>query len=553
MTNRSPLWPQGEPTSLPLPPGTIVDALQRVAAARPDHVAMVYYGAELSYGVFAGLVERLAGHLRERCGVRPGDVVCVAMQNAPQYVIAYHAILRADAVVAPCNPMYRARELEHILTDSGARAALIGDELVDVFAPLVGDRLDHVVVARYADMAPDDPPFALPEVMTRPAAPLPEGGAWSAWRDACGHASTLPAATMGRDDLCMLGYTSGTTGAPKACAHRHHALLFTAVAQARWYGLGGADVLTGFMPLFHVAGMQGSMNAAIAAGATLVLMTRWDRDLASRLLQRYAVTFWNAAPTMISDVLSSEDFPDASIETVRVVTGGGAAMPEAVARRLRERYGLVFVEGYGMTETMSPTHINPMGAPKARCLGVPIHDTAALVVDADTLAELPDGEVGEIVVSGPQVCLGYLNRPDADAESFFERDGKRFLRTGDLGRRDAEGRFYAVDRLKRMINVSGFKVWPAELEAAFHEHPVISECCIVSMPDPYRGESVKAIVTLRPGADPETAVADIMAWARREMAAFKAPKVVEVVAALPRSATNKIDWRQLQDAEWAGR
>ena len=293
------------------------------------------------------------------------------------------------------------------------------------------------------------------------------------------------------------------------------------------------------------------MNAAIVLGASLILMTRWDRDLVPLLLRRHRATFWNAAPTMIADVLAAEDFPDDCIATVRVLTGGGAAMPAAVARRLEDRHGLAFVEGYGMTETMSPTHINPMRAPKAQCLGIPVHETDARVVDPESLVELPVGEIGEIVVSGPQVCLGYHNRPDADRETFFERDGKRFLRTGDLGRRDEEGRFYAVDRLKRMINVSGFKVWPAELEAAFHEHPMIHECCIISTPDPYRGESVKAVVTLRPGCDRATAPADIIAWARREMAAYKAPSAVEVVDALPRSASNKIDWRTLQDLERA--
>ena len=342
-------------------------------------------------------------------------------------------------------------------------------------------------------------------------------------------------------------YTSGTTGRPKACAHPHATAVFSAAAMAPWYEFDDDTVITGFMPLFHVAGMQVSMNAGLTAGATVVLMARWDRDLIVPLFEAYGVTVWSAAPTMVVDVLSAPGFSGQAFARLRVLTGGGAAMPEAVAEQLLNRFGLRFVEGYGLSETISATHINPPDRPKPQCLGLAIQHTDARIVDPDTLVELPVGEVGELIVAGPQVMRGYWNQPDADVEAFVQRDGKRFLRTGDLACVDAEGYFFAVDRLKRMINVSGYKVWPAECEAMLYAHPGIQECCVVAAKDAYRGEAVKAFIVPRPGAALDAA--SVIAWARTVLAAYKVPRMVAFVEFLPRTGTNKVDWRRLQDEE----
>jgi fatty-acyl-CoA synthase len=543
----SPFWLAGEPRELALPDGVLYDALLRAANDTPDHAAITFYGGTLSYGDLLAQVDAMAGYLQGVCGVARGDRVLVALQNSPQYVVAYYAIMRANAVVVPINPMNKTAEVAYIAGDSGARSAIIGTELIDVFAPLLGE-LDHIVVGHYRDDVPADTPYTLPACVTQDA-PCPEGTGWHRWRAAIAAQARPMAMTVTPDDLCILPYTSGTTGKPKACIHTHRSVLFTAVLQARWYGMGPDDVMTGFQPFFHVAGMQGSMNAAIVARATLVVMARWNRDLIPDLFETHGVTFWNAAPTMIVDVLASPQFRDASFAKLKVITGGGAAMPVAVAERLKSRFDLEFVEGYGMTETMSPTHINPMAAPKRQCLGIAVHETDARIIDPETLAELGCDETGEIVVHGPQILRGYWNRPDADATSFLELDGQRFLRTGDLGYRDRDGYFFAVDRLKRMINVSGFKVWPAEVEAIMYGHPAIKECCIISSPDGYRGETVKALVVLH---DAHGAVTpdEIAAWAKGTMATYKAPRTVVFVDHLPRNESNKISWRLLQDAEW---
>ncbi|MCC7282252.1 MAG: AMP-binding protein, partial [Acetobacteraceae bacterium] len=353
---------------------------------------------------------------------------------------------------------------------------------------------------------------------------------------------------IGPQDLCVMPYTSGTTGRPKACMHPHANAVFTAAAQADWYGYDDATVISGFMPLFHVAGMQVSMNGGIVAAASVVLMARWDPGLVAPLFERYAVTLWSAAPSMVVDVLHAPDFREAAFAKLRIITGGGSAMPAAVAEQLERRWGLHFIEGYGLSEAIAATHLNPPLRPKPQCLGIPIQCTESRIIDPDTLAELPPGAVGEIIISGPQIMQGYWNRPGADEEAFLEREGRRFLRTGDLGRMDEEGYFFIVDRLKRMVNVNGNKVWPAEVEALLYRHPDVQECCIIAAPDP-RGEAVKAFVVRRPGTTLEAAA--LIAWARGIMASYKAPRLVEFVASLPRSGSSKIDWRRLQEAEWA--
>jgi len=547
-------WPADLPFRLERPAGSVALNLARAAARHPARPALHYYGTTTSYAGLRDEVEALAGYLHHACGVGRGDRVVLFMQNAPQYVAAFQAILRADAVVVPANPMYLGAEIAHVVTDSGARVAFVAEELLDRVAALVPDALSRVIVVRYGDalLVPTDDP--LPEVMRRPPLPLPAGPAFRPWAEAVAPGGpACPPVEAGDDDLALLPYTSGSTGRAKACMHPHASVMFTAVAQARWYRLDETSVLTAFMPLFHVAGMQASMAAGLFAGAALVVMTRWDKALVPALFSRHKVTFWSAAPTMIADVMAEPGLPEACLAHLRVLTGGGAPMPAALALRLADRFGLRFCEGYGLTETIAPTHLNPLDAPRPQCLGIPIQETMAMIADPRSGTPVADGEAGEIWVAGPQVMRGYWNAPEADRAVLVEREGRRWLRTGDLGRRDADGYFTMVDRLKRMINVSGYKVSPAECETALYRHPAVQECCVVAVPDPHSGEAVQAVVVLAAGhaADAATAAA-IIAWARGEMAPYKVPRRVVFVASLPRSGTSKVDWRALQEAARAG-
>jgi fatty-acyl-CoA synthase len=289
----------------------------------------------------------------------------------------------------------------------------------------------------------------------------------------------------------------------------------------------------------------------VYTGGTVVVMPRWDRELAGRLIVRHRITHWTCIPTMIIDLFGSPNYKRFDLSSLRYLSGGGAAMPHAVAERLQAEFGLTFAEGYGLTETAAPSHANPPERAKLQCLGIPIFGVDSRIVDPQTLQELPAGETGEIVTHGPMVFKGYWGHAQATAAAFIEIDGKRFFRTGDLGRRDEEGYFFLVDRLKRMINASGFKVWPSEVELLLFKCPAVQEACVIATRDAYRGESVKAVIVLREEARASTSEADIVAWAREHMAAYKVPREVQFVDALPKSGAGKVMWRVLQERESA--
>jgi fatty-acyl-CoA synthase len=323
--------------------------------------------------------------------------------------------------------------------------------------------------------------------------------------------------------------------------------MHSTVSCGAWPDLSGDSVMLCSVPLFHVTGMQNCMNMPVFLGATMVIMTRWDARCAAHLIERHSVTTWVTVPTMVIDLMNLADIERFDLGSITYLSGGGAAMPQAVAQEIEKRWGIAYVEGYGLTETMAATHINPRRRSKPQCMGLPVFNTYALVVDPDSLEPLGEGETGEILVSGPQVFDGYWNAPQASRDAFASIDGRRYLRTGDLGYIDHEGYFFVVDRLKRMINASGYKVWPAEVEAMLFEHPAVQEACVIATHDARRGESVKAVIVLRSGAF--ATQDDIVAWARERMAAYKVPRVIAFVDSLPRTASGKVQWRELQEAE----
>ena len=554
-------WPRRLPHSITLPATSLWDNLATSARRYPDKAALVFFGRTVSYRELADGAERLAAYLTS-LGVQRGDRVVLCMQNCPQLVMAHFAILRANAVVVPVNPMNRAEELKHYITDPDARVAITtGDlalELVKASNALpAGDRLAHLVVTQFTDAfdagaegADAPPPAWLEWLGTRHPLPVLDGGAAHAWTDALACTDTAPALVVGPHDLALLPYTSGTTGLPKGCMHLHQSIMHNAVASGLW-GNGSADNVTlAVVPMFHITGMVSVMHTSIYCAASLVIMPRWDRDLAGRLISRYQVTNWTNIPTMVIDLLGSPNFASYDLSSLVYIGGGGAAMPQAVAQRLLEQYGLRYAEGYGLTETAAPSHSNPPDHPKQQCLGIPFMGTDARVIDPDTLAEMPVGEQGEIIMRGPEVFDGYWKRPEATAAAFIDFEGQRFFRSGDLGRMDEDGYFFLTDRLKRMINASGFKVWPAEVEALMFRHPAIQEACIIAAKDSYRGETVKAVVVLR-ATHQDTTEQQIIDWCRENMAVYKAPRVVQFVSALPKSGSGKVMWRALQESEAA--
>ena len=553
-------WPARLPHAITPPATSLWDNLAVSARRYPDRAAMVFFGHEMTYAQLLAQAERLAAWLQS-VGVGKGDRVLLDMQNSPQLVVAHFAILRADAVVVPINPMNRAEELKHYITDPEAQVAITTGDLAPELAAAsdalpASHRLKHLLVTQFTDafdagvQGEDAPPEAWRDwLLTRHPLPALDGGSVHAWEAALAFDGPLAPTTAGPQDLAVLPYTSGTTGLPKGCMHTHASIMHNAVAAALWGGVTGETISLVVVPMFHITGMVALMHALAYIGGTAIVMPRWDRDLAGRLISRWRVTSFTNIPTMWIDLLASPRFDQYDLSSLTATSGGGAAMPAAVAQRLQDTYGLRFAEGYGLTETAAPSHQNPLDHPKQQCLGIPFVSVDARVVDPETLQEVAPGEQGEIVIHGPQVFQGYWKRPDATAAVFFELDGKRFFRSGDLGRVDEDGYFFITDRLKRMINASGFKVWPAEVEALMYRHPAIAEACIIATQDDYRGESVKAVVVLRPSHRDLVTEQEIIDWCRENMAVYKMPRVVQFVDALPKSGSGKVMWRLLQEAE----
>jgi fatty-acyl-CoA synthase len=550
-------WPQRLPRTLVVPETTLWFNLEVSARRYPDKAAYRFLGRALSFAELHRQAEALAGWLQAQ-GVQKGDRVALYMQNCPQFVIAFYAVQRADAVVVPVNPMNRADEFGHYITDPGTKVVVTSADLAGIVAKVNGElpasqRIQRLLVTRYADAMPEgglDPGEApSPAVLDwlRAEHPLPPGAV--TWQAALDDGRRPGPPTAAPDDLALLPYTSGTTGLPKGCIHTHRTLMPNAIGGGLWGYASAEAVSLGVVPMFHITGMMYGVVAPIYSGSTVVLLPRWDRELAGRLISRHRVSHWTCIPTMIIDLFGSPNYKSFDLTSLRYLSGGGAAMPQAVAERLQQEFGITFAEGYGLTETAAPSHANPPERAKLQCLGIPIFGVDSRVVDPVTLEEVPVGETGEIVTHGPMVFKGYWGHPEATKAAFIEIDGKAFFRTGDLGRRDDEGYFFITDRLKRMINASGYKVWPSEVELLLFKCPLVQEACVIGTRDAYRGESVKAVVVLRAEARGKAKECDITDWAREHMAAYKVPKVVQFVDALPKSGSGKVMWRMLQEQE----
>ena len=552
-------WPKGVARELVVPRATLPEYLDTAAKRFPDKPVIVYCGCVVTFAQLKARVDAMAAFLQQRLTVAPGDRVLIASQNCPQFVVAFYAVLRAGAVVVPVNPMSKSAEVRYYAEDSGARVGFVAQDLLENFEPGL---LDKIVVHAYSEAVGDDSD-EVPDWVLEPVRPITRKDC-VAWADT--ETTVIPAEAgiqggaldsrlRGNDvrpeDLAVLPYTSGTTGHPKGCMHTHETVLASLAASHVWKGLHCESVMLTVAPMFHMLGLQNGMNMPIFLGGTSVMMPRWNAAVAARLVERHRVTAWTAPPAMLLDFFSNPESEQRDISSLTLVSGGGAAMPEAVATMLTQRHGIVYNEGYGLTETASFLQANPLARGKRQCLGIPAQGVDTRVIDPQTLKEMPVGEVGELVTDAPQIMKGYWRKPEADREAFCEIDGKRFFRTGDLASMDEEGYFFMRDRLKRMINVSGYKVWPNEVENAMYAHPAIHEVCIIGLPDGKQGEAVKALVVLKPGLRGEVTAQQITDWCRERMAVYKAPKLVEFLEALPKSGTGKILWRELQEAQRA--
>ncbi|MFJ2637007.1 AMP-binding protein [Streptomyces sp. NPDC087422] len=527
-------------------PPSVLHTFLDVAARIPDHRALAYFDGALSYRELDALSDGLARHLAAR-GFAPGDRLAVMLQNVPQFVVGLLAAWKAGGTVIPVNPMYKQGELAHILTDAGAAAILCSERAWQgyVRATVVDSPVRIALTASEFDLQTRDDSRVL--TGERPPAQAGEGAddVLTAARAAAGPRPDVPLPTA--RDIALISYTSGTSGKPKGALNTHGNISFNAHRQVRVQGFADDAVIFALAPLFHITGMVCQLSAGLAGGHTVVLAYRFEPGVVLDAFREHRPTYTVGPSTAFMALLARPDADAADFASFRLISSGGAPLPPAVVEGFRARSGgLYLANGYGLTECTAPCASVPPGteapvdpASGTLAVGVPGPGTMVRILD-DTGAEVPFGESGEIAVTGPMVVPGYWNRPEESAAAL---PGGELL-TGDIGFMDEDGWLYVVDRKKDMINASGFKVWPREVEDVLYTHPAVREAAVVGVPDAYRGESVKAYVSLRPGATagPE----EIVAYCKDRLAAFKYPREVEVLGDLPKTATGKILRRELK-------
>lgn len=540
-------WPPRLAKTLTVPETTLYNNLEITAKKYPDKVAIQFYGGNLTYGQLLEQVEKLAGYLQHNLGVQKDEKVLLFMQNSPQFVIGFFAILRIQAVIVPINPMSTTEDLTFYVNDCNIKNALISQELLDKATPIKEETsLETIIAAAYSDYIEAETALdLLPDDVTAPAKDVSNVITWKTALTA----ESMPSMYQGKaDDMAMIPYTSGTTGLPKGCIHTNRTMQANSTGAFHWMTVTPDAVVLAPLPLFHVTGLVHGLLSPVLAGSTIVLLTRWDRSYAAKAIEAYRCTHWINISTMVIDFLANPSLDDHDISSLVLIGGGGSPLPEAVGEQLYERTGLSYVEGYGLSETISHTHFNPPHRPKLQCMGIPSFDVDSRIVDPASEEQLDGvGEEGELVVYGPQVFKGYYNRKDENQEAFIKLDGKSFFRTGDIVKMDEEGYYFLVDRLKRMINAAGFKVWPTEVESILFKHPAVQQACVVRAPDEKRGETVKAFVILNDEYKGNITEDQIIEWSKQQMAVYKYPRIVVFTDHFPTTSSGKVLWRKLQE------
>ncbi|GAA0910834.1 long-chain fatty acid--CoA ligase [Pseudonocardia zijingensis] len=537
-------YPEGQPGSITCEHPDMVALFRATVARHGDRDALRYFDGRITYRELDVLSDALAAGLLAD-GFTAGERVAIFVQNDPQYVIALLGTWKAGGIAVNVNPMNRERELRLILTDSGASVLVTLEGLYrDVAAAVVGDTAVRTVLTTSEldhQTRRDLRILADVERIGAAAGTVDLGALLERFRG-----QRPPTVSPAPDDTAVLTYTSGTTGPPKGAMNTHANLVFSAHTYRGFCGLGPDDVVLGVAPLFHITGLVAGVAVAMLLGAPLVLFHRFEPAAVVDLVRAERPTFTVGSITVFIALMNAPNADPDALRSLTRIWSGGAPIPPSTVTAFQELYGQTIHNVYGLTETTSPSHCTPRDADPpvdetsgALSVGVPVYDTIVRIVDENG-RELPPGEVGEIVTTGPQVVKGYWNKPEETAAAL--PDGT--LHTGDVGYMDADGWFYVVDRKKDQINAGGYKVWPREVEDVLYEHPAVREAAVVGVPDPYRGETVKAFVSLRPGTS--ATEEELIAFAKDRMAAYKYPRQVEFLDDIPKTASGKLLRRELK-------
>ena len=515
----------------------LVTDVAETVESHPDSPAIVYEDTELTYEQFWARTGQFAAALDER-DIGEGDRVGIYLPNLPQFVTAFYGTLRAGAVVVPMNPQYKAREISHLLADSGAKAVVsLANNVPEVLDVLEDTDVEEVIsVGADVEGATEFEGFLADEM--------------------------LPVVERGDDDIAVQPYTSGTTGTPKGVLLTHHNLGWTTRTNASIIPgeIQPDDKLVGVLPLFHIYGMSVVMNGSMYAGGTYYPVPEWDAPTVMEMIESAGITIMFGVPAMFNDMINQPDAAEYNFESLRFVNSGGASLPIEVLERFEALYDVQLNEGYGLTETSPVTHANTPDARRKGSIGQPLEGLDAMVVDGDFQAvpRVEEGPIdeeaadldeitGELVVSGPNVMKGYAGLPEANEAAFTEAEGKTWFHTGDVCYWDAEDFFFVVDREKHMIVTGGYNVYPREIEELLFEHDAIADAAVVGIPDDRRGEIPVAFVV--PTPDAEVTPEEIKQYCLDNLAEYKHPREVEFVDELPRTTTGKVQKFKIREEE----
>jgi long-chain acyl-CoA synthetase len=534
----------GQPPEISVEFDSALDMFRAAVARNPDGDIIRYFDGRITLRELDGLTDAFAAGITD-AGFAPGERVAIYAQNVPQFVIAQIGAWKAGGIAVSINPMNKERELTELLTDSGATVLVALESLYrDVAAKVVpGTAVRTVITTSELEYQTrnDERIFAgVERIRSEDTLDLAE--LLERFRD-----TAPPEVSLGPDDIAFLTYTSGTTGPPKGAMTTHRNVVFNAQTYRDWIGLDGDDVVLGVAPLFHITGLVGHIAIALLVGAPLVLMYRLDPAATIETIRDAKATFTVGSITVFIALMNAPNADKDALASLVKIYSGGAPIPPSTVKAFQSTFGHYIHNIYGLTETTSPSHGVPLWAEApvdtasgALSVGVPIYNTIVRIVGDDG-KDLPAGEIGELVTDGPQVVAGYWNKPEETAKAL----PGGVLHTGDVGYMDEQGWFYIVDRKKDQINAGGYKVWPREVEDVLYEHEAVREAAVVGVPDEYRGESVKAFVSLRPGRT--VTAEELIAFTKERMAAYKYPRQIEFLDEVPKTVTGKLLRRELRN------
>lgn len=541
-------WLEHYPVEVPItydyPKQNLAQFLIQSTERFPEHIALDFLGKKMSYSVLLDSVYRFTNALLG-LGIRKGDRVAIMLPNCPQAVIAYYGTLLMGGIVVMTNPLYVPRELEYQLKDADVQMIVTLDILVDrVKKATEKAPLNYILVTSVKDYLPFPKNLLYPLTQKKTGKPVTYSNSVLPFLLFLKHSTAVPTQTSidANKDLALIQYTGGTTGLAKGVMLTHSNLVANTIQTKLWFYRAkmGKERYLAALPFFHVFGMTVLLNQSVHMAGTLILMPRFDINQVLKSMDCLKPTVFPGAPTMYIAVINHPDLQKYDLSSVKVCISGAASLPRDVQDRFESITGGKLIEGYGLTEASPVTHVNNIWEKrKIGSIGIPFPDTEARIIHPDSGEEMPQGEIGELIIRGPQVMRGYWKQPEETFKTL--RDG--WLYTGDLARMDAEGFFYILDRRKDLIIAGGYNIYPREVEEVLFEHPDVEEAVVAGVMDPYRGETVKAYIILKEGSTANEE--DLQRWCKDKLAVYKVPKIYEFRDTFPKTLVGKVLRRKL--------